>query len=435
MEKVKKRVLIITDDFEGESIKELLKEDYITATSKGVDAIDKIREEIPDAVILDYAVDNLDPEEFLMILKGDEETKRIPILLLYSDETERFRYGADITSFVKRPVDKENIMKELNRVSLIPSEPKGGKKVLIVDDDSASRKEIRRIVEGLGHSVTEARNSLEVLNRIYQELPDLIILDILLPDIDGFKILNRMKEDIRTRHIPVILLSAIEKAEEKARGLTLGAADYITKPFSIIEIRARIEMLLERTEEEYSASPTTRLPGNISIEKAITRRIMKTLPFAVCYCDLDNFKVYNDTYGFSRGDEIIRLTAKIMMTAMKELGNTDDFLGHIGGDDFILITTPDKVDLLTRRIIETFDKVIPFYYSKEVRDMGYIEGLDRQGRRNRFPIMSISIVVVTSIQKKIGHIGEVSDIAAELKKLAKMKPGSVVVKDQRKSKD
>jgi GGDEF domain-containing protein len=120
------------------------------------------------------------------------------------------------------------------------------------------------------------------------------------------------------------------------------------------------------------------------------------------------------------------------MEAMKELGNNDDFLGHIGGDDFILITTPDKVDLLSNRIIETFDRIIPFYYDKKAREKGYIEGIDRQGIRNRFPIMSISIAVVTNTHREIRHIGEVSDIAAELKKLAKMTHGSIVVKDQRK---
>ena len=317
--------------------------------------------------------------------------------------------------------------------SLISSEPKEEKKrILIVDDNEATRKEIRGVVENLDYSTLEARSGSEALNMVNKEMPDLIILDIILPDFDGFKILCQLKRNLRTKHIPVILLSAIEKPEEKAKGLILGASDFITKPFSPLEFSARVEMLLERTEEGYGPSPSTRLPGNISIEKAITGRIRKKRPFAVCYCDLDNFKSYNDAYGFFKGDKVIKLTAQIIMETIKELGNNDDFMGHIGGDDFILITTPDKVDPLSARIVEIFDKIIPFYYDKEARERGCIEGLDRQGRQNRFPLISISIVVVDNMNRNIGHIGEVSDIAAKLKKLAKMTPGSVIIKDRRK---
>lgn len=309
---------------------------------------------------------------------------------------------------------------------------KKGKRLLIVDDDEITLRQSKRVVENLGYAVLEARSGTEAMKIINREMPDLIILDIILPDIDGFKILGELKGDLRTRSIPVILLSAIEKAEEKAKGLILGASDYITKPFSPLEFSARVEMLLERTDEGYSASPTTRLPGNISIEKAISERIKKGSPFAACYCDLDNFKAYNDTYGFFKGDRVIKLTAQIIMEAIKDLGNSDDFLGHIGGDDFILVTTPEKVDPICDRITETFDRVIPYFYDKEAREKGFIEGFDRQGRQNRFPLMSISIAVVSNTHREIRHVGEVSDIAAELKRLAKMTPGSVVVKDRRK---
>lgn len=434
MESFKKKAFIVTDYVEGELIKDMIKEEYITLMSKNKDMaiIDEIREEKPDIIIYDYSIKELDSEDFLIILKGDEKTQKIPIVLLYSEGTNRSKDREYIASYIKRPIDKENLKRAIHNASNIPAEKKGEKRILIVDDDIIYREEIRKVMENIGYEVDEAKTGLDAINIINKKLPDLIVLDVILPDIDGFKILNRLKEDISTKHVPVILLSSIEKAEEKAKGIILGAADFITKPFSAIEFSARIEMLLERTEEEYSASPTTRLPGNISIEKAIMRRIAKKLSFAACYCDLDNFKAYNDTYGFSKGDIIIRLTAQIIMEAMKKLGNNDDFLGHIGGDDFILITTPDKVDQISKKIIDTFDRIIPFYYAKEARKIGYIESLDRQGRQNRFPIMTISIVVVSNVNREIRHIGEVSDISAELKKYAKMQTGSKVVKDRRR---
>lgn len=434
MESFKKKAFIVTDYVEGELIKDMIKEEYITLMSKNKDMaiIDEIREEKPDIIIYDYSIKELDSEDFLIILKGDEKTRKIPIVLIYSEGTNRSKDREYIASYIKRPFDKENLKRSIHNASNIPAEKKGEKRILIVDDDIIYREEIRKVMENIGYEVDEAKTGLDAINIINKKLPDLIVLDVILPDIDGFKILNRLKEDISTKHVPVILLSSIEKAEEKAKGIILGAADFITKPFSAIEFSARIEMLLERTEEEYSASPTTRLPGNISIEKAIMRRIAKKLSFAACYCDLDNFKAYNDTYGFSKGDIIIRLTAQIIMEAMKKLGNNDDFLGHIGGDDFILITTPDKVDQISKKIIDTFDRIIPFYYAKEARKIGYIESLDRQGRQNRFPIMTISIVVVSNVNREIRHIGEVSDISAELKKYAKMQTGSKVVKDRRR---
>lgn len=434
MESFKKKAFIVTDYVEGELIKDMIKEEYITLMSKNKDMaiIDEIREEKPDIIIYDYSIKELDSEDFLIILKGDEKTQKIPIVLLYSEGTNRSKDREYIASYIKRPIDKENLKRAIHNASNVPAEKKGEKRILIVDDDIIYREEIRKVMENIGYEVDEAKTGLDAINIINKKLPDLIVLDVILPDIDGFKILNRLKEDISTKHVPVILLSSIEKAEEKAKGINLGAADFITKPFSAIEFSARIEMLLERTEEEYSASPTTRLPGNISIEKAIMRRIAKKLSFAACYCDLDNFKAYNDTYGFSKGDIIIRLTAQIIMEAMKKLGNNDDFLGHIGGDDFILITTPDKVDQISKKIIDTFDRIIPFYYAKEARKIGYIESLDRQGRQNRFPIMTISIVVVSNVNREIRHIGEVSDISAELKKYAKMQTGSKVVKDRRR---
>lgn len=431
MEKIKK-IFIVADESDGNSIKELLRNSYTAITSKGMEGIDSIREEKPDIILVDSSVHNLDPEEFLMMLKGNEEIRRIPTVLIYSEESDAFKGNEDIVSFVRKPYTKDELLKGIFRAGIVSSNIRDRKNILIVDDDSAIRNEIREVMLNLGYLTSEAKSGMEMLSKVNLELPDLIILDIMLPDIDGFKMLNQLKVNVRTKHIPVILLSGLEKAEEKAKGLRLGASDYMTKPFAPVELSARVEMVLERTEAEYSTSPSTKLPGNLSIEKAITRRIVEKLPFAVCYCDLDNFKAYNDCYGFSRGDGVIRLTAQIIMAAMKELGNNDDFLGHIGGDDFILITTPDRVDDITNRIIETLDRIIPFYYDKDTREKGYIEELDRQGRMNKFPIMSISIAVVTNLHRQIKHIGEVSDIAAELKRLAKNKQGSVVIKDQRK---
>lgn len=159
------------------------------------------------------------------------------------------------------------------------------------------------------------------------------------------------------------------------------------------------------------------------------RRINQKTPFAVCYSDLDNFKAYNDTYSFLKGDAIIQQTAHVLMAAVRQHGNLDDFVGHIGGDDFVIITTPDRVEALCCEAIARFDEVIPFYYDAEVRARGYIDGIDRQGNPARFPLVSISIAVVTNRERPFSHPGEVAQRSIEPKKLAKRQLGSVYVVD------
>jgi diguanylate cyclase (GGDEF)-like protein len=171
------------------------------------------------------------------------------------------------------------------------------------------------------------------------------------------------------------------------------------------------------------------LPGNIAIERAISRRIEQGQLFAVCYCDLDNFKSYNDAYGFLKGDAVIHQTARILVSAVEEAGNPDDFVGHIGGDDFVLVTTPDRAAAVCEAAIRFFDALAPLFYDPEARERGYIEGTDRRGRQERFPLVSISIMVVSNQRNPIHHMAQVAQQAIELKKLAKRRHGSVYVLD------
>jgi GGDEF domain-containing protein len=169
------------------------------------------------------------------------------------------------------------------------------------------------------------------------------------------------------------------------------------------------------------------LPGNQAIEQAIRRRIDQNLPFAVCYVDLDNFKAYNDTYGFLKGDAVIHQTAHVLLTAIEQRGNQEDFVGHIGGDDFIVITTPERAEALCTRIINTFDVLAPLFYDAETRLRGYIDAHDRQGQPMRYPFVGLSIAIVSSTTQPILHPAEVAQRAIELKKRAKEQPHSAYI--------
>ena len=191
---------------------------------------------------------------------------------------------------------------------------------------------------------------------------------------------------------------------------------------------------LRKLEEMYlDASPLTRLPGGIAIENVLKKRLESRQPLAFCVLDLDNFKAFNDRYGYANGSEVIKETAKIIESVMKAKGGADDFIGHVGGDDFVVITTPDRMRDISLAITAAFDKRIPLFYEPADRERGYIQGKTRQGIEMQFPLMTISIAIVTNERRDLTNPLEASEIAAELKDYAKTIPGSVFVVDKRRS--
>jgi PleD family two-component response regulator len=305
-------------------------------------------------------------------------------------------------------------------------------KILVVDDDPNIRE---LIVETLGedkYRSIEARDGKEALMICKNEKPDIIVLDVMMPDLDGLEVCLRLRGEALTSHIPIILLTAKGVLEDKIKGMETGADDYLTKPFDPLELEARINMHLRRSVRDGEASPLTGLPGNRAIEETIDSRIRAGLKFAVCYIDLDDFKAYNDRYGFFAGSEVIKMTTQVILEALDKYGAEDDFIGHIGGDDFIVVTEMERAPLISQEIIRLFDARIPARYDPEDRGKGYITSTDRMGNINKFPIMTISVAIVHNTYRKIDHPGKVAQIAAELKKYAKSMGGSNYVFDRRR---
>jgi len=313
--------------------------------------------------------------------------------------------------------------------------PEGGpvpkRKILVVDDEKYVVELISDILESGGYRVIPAYNAKEALEKVYIESPDLILLDILMPRVDGYEVCREIRKDILLSNIPIIMLTVKGAEKDEIKGLGIGADDYIVKPFRPGVLLARVKMVLKRTLRGLEANPLTRLPGNTAIIEEIEDRIDSNKLFAVLYLDLDNFKAFNDRYSFQIGDKVIQQTARIIVKYVKELGDAEDFVGHIGGDDFIAITVPDRVDTVCSAIIKSFDKEIVKFYSAKDRAKGYIIAKDRQGRINKFPIMTITIGVVTNRKRKFSHKGQVAAVGAELKKYGKSLEGSNYVIDRR----
>ena len=253
-----------------------------------------------------------------------------------------------------------------------------------------------------------------------------------MPGIDGFEVCKLLRKDESNNLIPIIILTAQGNEEDKLAGLELGADDYITKPFNPRELVSRVRNTLLRIDRNRLANPLTGLPGNTEIQSEINYRIAKEMIFSVIYLDVDNFKAYNDAYGFSHGDRAIKLIADILLDNVRTFGGKNDFIGHIGGDDFVVISDPNHADALCENIIKEFDERVPELYSDVDRRAGFISTANRVGEITQYPIMTLSIAVVSNEHRVLRNHLEVGEIAAELKKKAKSIVGSVYLKDRRR---
>jgi diguanylate cyclase (GGDEF)-like protein len=301
--------------------------------------------------------------------------------------------------------------------------------ILVADDEDAMVLMLRDALRGADYEVVVAHNGEEAMAQLRKSPPDLVLLDVKMPKMSGYDVCRQIKSDVFLRHIPVMLLTAQSGVNNKVTGLEQGADDYVTKPFDLAELIARIRTLLRRTRLGLEANPLTRLPGNVTIETEILARIQSKSPFAVLYIDLNSFKAYNDTYGFVKGDEVIRETARLVLT---QSSLSQGFVGHIGGDDFVVLTTPDQAEALCKNLIKAFDAKVSDFYTSEDQARGYVETKDRRGQSSRFPLLSMAIGVVTNQYRPIASLGEVSTIGAEMKHFAKDNKGSAYAIDRRR---
>jgi len=215
-------------------------------------------------------------------------------------------------------------------------------------------------------------------------------------------------------------------------GLDLGVDDFITKSVDIRELLARIRMILKRSRQGLDANPLTRLPGNLSIDSRIDEALAASRPLAVLYVDLDQFKAYNDAYGYEAGDHVIKTLANILIKATRQVQGPPDFVGHIGGDDFIVLTDPSRMEDIAGRIIAEFDAAVPAFYKESDRQSGRLVSTDRQGNIREFPLLSVSIGICHNAYRRLESLAQVSQLGAELKKHAKEQAGSKYIVDRRK---
>jgi DNA-binding response OmpR family regulator len=304
-------------------------------------------------------------------------------------------------------------------------------RILVVDDDPEVREFVKTHLEQEGFEVEVAVSGREALDLAAERPPALVLLDVMMPGMDGLTTLRHLRNDVPTANIPVVMLTAKPQAADRVKGLDLGADDYITKPFETEELVARVRSVIRRAQHMRDLSPLTGLPGNFRITTELENRVHDGKPFAVVYGDLDNFKAFNDTYGFMRGDAVIKFTADTLVQAANDVIGDGVFIGHVGGDDFVIMFEPDRIEAFCEAVIKTFDDGILEFYDTTDALQGHIEVLDRVGEKQTFPISSLSMGVATNRHRVINSEWEVSAIATEMKEFAKREPGSVYAVDKR----
>jgi DNA-binding response OmpR family regulator len=307
--------------------------------------------------------------------------------------------------------------------------------VLICDDDPDILRFVEFNLKLEGFEVATAADGEKALAAAQELQPDLILLDVMMPKLDGFEVCERIRADTRTKYISIIMLTARSLSADRVVGLTAGADDYIIKPFDPTELLARVKSTLRRAREMRALNPLTQLAGNVQVQVELSDRVDKGEPFALLYADLDNFKAFNDHYGFLRGDEAIKLLARSIGEAVRRHGDRLAFVGHVGGDDFIVILSPDAVDEVCQDLIAAWDDHIGRLYDSEDLDRGYIIVKDRRDQMNYFPVMTVTVGVATNSHRPITSHWEASEIATEMKQFAKREPKSCYAIDRRRPPD
>ena len=313
-------------------------------------------------------------------------------------------------------------------MSTIPS----GGNILVLVEDTPTQELLSELLKGEGYTILTARSQAEALEVLKRELFNLVILDFESPRIKGIEFCKTIRNNFRLRHINLILLMTSKDPRDKIKGIYAGADDYIDKPIDSAEFLARVKASLVRMTRDLDANPLTKLPGNFSLLRELEERTKAHTPMAVGYLDLAKFKEFNDRYGFEKGDHVIAHTANIISKTLEELGNSTDFLGHIGGDDFIFVTSPDCLETVCKRIVEDFDTSILSFYDEADRKQGYVVTKNRMGQMTQVPIMTVSIGIATNEYRKFSHIGEIIQVFTELKNYAKTLGKSIYVRDRRK---
>jgi DNA-binding response OmpR family regulator len=288
-------------------------------------------------------------------------------------------------------------------------------RLLIVEDDFDISNMLRIYFTGQGYEVDTAPRGGDALDKTRHNLPNLIVLDIMLPDVDGFEVCRILRTNTRTSHVPIIFLTQKDERSDKLQGLELGADDYITKPFDIDELKLRVQRAISRAEQQSLTDPRSGLPSGRLIEEQL-RRIIRMQDWALMDIRINHFENFKEVYSFVAGDDVMRFSAMLISEVVDAVGTPDDFIGHAGGDNFIVITSIETSLAIRQRLKARFDEEVLSQYNFMDRNQGYIGTRGPNGEDVHTPLMTLSIGVVSPAEYEFADIREITEMAAEARR-------------------
>ena len=291
----------------------------------------------------------------------------------------------------------------------------GKARLLITEDDTDISNMLKIYFSGLGFDVDTAMRGSEALEKTRHVLPHLIVLDIVLPDIDGYEVCRRLRTNTRTSHIPIIFLTQKDDRSDRLQGLELGADDYITKPFDIEELKLRVQGAIRRSERESLTDPRSGLPAGRLIEEQL-RHIIQMKGWAFLDIRINDFEPFNDVYGFVAGDDLLRFAGMLISEVLDEMGTPDDFIGHAGGDNFVVVTSEAKAQAIRQKLKSRFAEEVKSQYHFMDRQQGFIQAAGKDGKLEKFPFMALSIGMVSPSSQSFSDIREITELAGEARR-------------------
>lgn len=306
-----------------------------------------------------------------------------------------------------------------------------GIKIVLAVPDLKLREILIYLLKAWDYEVLTVEEGQDIIEYLKTHNPSLFIIDASFCNKSGLQICKSVKKDFLTSYTPTIVLIDKKQLRRDLLSIEQGVDDYLIKPPDPIDLEIRIVLALRSAAHHFNANALTRLPGNKLIEKVLMEKIDARAAFSFHYVDIDNFKSYNDKYGYIKGNGVILETAGIISKNVKLHGNSEDFVGHIGGDDFVVITGPDKAETIAKKTIEDFDYMVLGHYSDLDKRAGFIRAKDRSGRVANIPLMSLSIAIVNNNLSEISSLLELMDISTELKRYLKGLSGSNFMMNRR----
>lgn len=291
----------------------------------------------------------------------------------------------------------------------------GKPRLLIVEDDADISKMLRIYFSGQQYAVEIAARGSEALEKTRHNLPNLIVLDIMLPDIDGFEVCQNLRTNMRTSHVPIIFLTQKDERSDKLQGLELGADDYITKPFDIEELKLRVQRAITRSEQQSLTDPRSGLPSGRLIEEQLRRAIRKS-EWAFMDIRINYYEAFKEVYGFVAGDDVLRFMAMLLGEVVDEVGTPEDFIGHPGGDNFIVLCAEPVAAAIRQQLKTRFTEQVLSHYNFLDREQNYITTVNERGQAVQTPLMTLSVGIVSPSRHQFSDIREITELAAEARR-------------------